>query len=705
MRKPLLIILALVAIALAQGNAGRNAHGFRVPSSHTLGQGFIYFSGEYESVSDGEPLAMKGFSRNDGFWEKEMENDVPSSGGYIQASYGMMDFLELDVGIPFHYDGDIEASDLSGSGFGDMQIALKAEIPLDFPLHIGFNAELFLPTGAKSVGFRPRHAWYMQEEKKSYAFTYGDFAASGSLLLTLELFDIVMWNSTIGYLATFDNANDVLLWGSGLELFPKNLLSLILEVSGEIRTSQFGKASALWNEIFRMTPGLRLHLPYEIDILFGIDLGIDLFRKRSENQGYSVQRQDKDGVISYTVPGTPKIGFTFALSKTFDFSWKDSDRDGVPDRLDMCPNSSWGVLVNSRGCPVDEDQDGILNIFDDCPGTPYGVKVDYFGCPIDSDQDSVPDYQDKCPNTPAGFAVDETGCTKDTDNDGVDDNNDKCPATLPNDPVDSLGCPLDEDHDGVPNSTDRCPETPAGRSIDEFGCPLDEDRDGIPDDLDQCPNTEPNEKVDDNGCPSDADRDGIPDSKDLCADTPHGYTVDSHGCPTDKDSDGVPDAIDKCPNTPAKAPVDSAGCPLDSDSDGVPDYRDLCDRTFKGIAVDAQGCAIDRKMNLNNIAKEIKFKDNSDQLLNSSYTAINDAILLMRKFKFNLEIQCSATGANAKSLSEARARTLAKHLANKGFDEDKIQAKGFGATLPQGKEYKSWNSTGVRLIPIEVKEP
>ncbi|MBQ3986996.1 MAG: thrombospondin type 3 repeat-containing protein, partial [Oscillospiraceae bacterium] len=132
---------------------------------------------------------------------------------------------------------------------------------------------------------------------------------------------------------------------------------------------------------------------------------------------------------------THEISFVFAFSKTLNFSWKDSDRDGVADRMDMCPGSTFGVKVNNRGCPVDEDQDGILNIVDDCPNTPFGIEVDFFGCPLDKDRDGVPDYKDKCAATLVGRAVDGDGCELDSDGDGVDDNNDLCPGTSPEEQV------------------------------------------------------------------------------------------------------------------------------------------------------------------------------------------------------------------------------------------------------------------------------
>lgn len=60
--------------------------------------------------------------------------------------------------------------------------------------------------------------------------------------------------------------------------------------------------------------------------------------------------------------------------------------------------------------PADSDRDGVIDANDKCPNTPAGVKVDAVGCPLDSDGDGVADYLDKCPGTPKGFKVDAEGC-------------------------------------------------------------------------------------------------------------------------------------------------------------------------------------------------------------------------------------------------------------------------------------------------------
>ena len=58
---------------------------------------------------------------------------------------------------------------------------------------------------------------------------------------------------------------------------------------------------------------------------------------------------------------------------------KDSDGDGVADKLDKCPNTEAGVKVDGGGCPLDTDNDGVPDSKDSCP-TEKGV-AEFNGCP------------------------------------------------------------------------------------------------------------------------------------------------------------------------------------------------------------------------------------------------------------------------------------------------------------------------------------
>lgn len=70
---------------------------------------------------------------------------------------------------------------------------------------------------------------------------------------------------------------------------------------------------------------------------------------------------------------------------------------------------------HARSAPVlDSDGDGVMDDADACPNTPYGVDVDSSGCALDtgldSDNDGVADNADNCPNTIVGALVDDAGC-------------------------------------------------------------------------------------------------------------------------------------------------------------------------------------------------------------------------------------------------------------------------------------------------------
>ncbi len=208
--------------------------------------------------------------------------------------------------------------------------------------------------------------------------------------------------------------------------------------------------------------------------------------------------------IPYKAKG---INVALGFSIVWGTNKPDEDKDGVWNKLDMCPHTPLGVQVDKVGCPIDSDGDGVPDYLDQCPFTPkeaYGM-IDSVGCPLDTDKDGVPDYLDKCPDTkPEAVAfVDSVGCDKDTDMDGVPDYLDKCPDTKPEAVafVDSLGCDKDTDMDGVPDYLDKCPDTKpeAVAFVDSVGCDKDTDKDGVADYMDECP-TVPG-PAENKGCP------------------------------------------------------------------------------------------------------------------------------------------------------------------------------------------------------------
>ena len=114
------------------------------------------------------------------------------------------------------------------------------------------------------------------------------------------------------------------------------------------------------------------------------------------------------------------------------FGSKDTDKDGIPDNKDACPEVAG--LKEFNGCP-DTDGDGIADKDDACPQV-KGPK-EFNGCP-DTDGDGIADKDDKCPDV-AGPA-ENGGCPwPDTDGDGVLDKDDLCPEVAG--PASNKGCP------------------------------------------------------------------------------------------------------------------------------------------------------------------------------------------------------------------------------------------------------------------------
>ena len=146
----------------------------------------------------------------------------------------------------------------------------------------------------------------------------------------------------------------------------------------------------------------------------------------------------------------------------------DSDRDGVSDRNDECPNTELGMVVDKKGCAIDLDLDGIPNERDKCPSDP-GFEYT-MGCP-DSDGDSIPNADDPCPNIAGSL----NGCP-DSDGDLVADKDDKCPEVAG---LESLGgCPEEAIEEevkrmGVFTYNNLPMENAALVVLDENGNPID----------------------------------------------------------------------------------------------------------------------------------------------------------------------------------------------------------------------------------------
>ncbi|MCF6214023.1 MAG: OmpA family protein [Flavobacteriaceae bacterium] len=182
--------------------------------------------------------------------------------------------------------------------------------------------------------------------------------------------------------------------------------------------------------------------------------GINFWTGKSKNFGFQFQSMGK-----LNIKGSIHSYFQHSFGLVFKFGDVDTDKDGIYDSKDKCPNNAG--LEEFNGCP-DSDADGIQDSEDSCPNV-AGLK-ELNGCP-DSDGDGITDKKDFCPNT-AGTKANK-GCP-DTDGDGVIDKYDSCPNIAG--AKENKGCSWpDTDGDGILDKDDKCADTVGFASNN--GCP------------------------------------------------------------------------------------------------------------------------------------------------------------------------------------------------------------------------------------------
>ncbi|MFT6370749.1 MAG: outer membrane protein OmpA-like peptidoglycan-associated protein [Maribacter sp.] len=236
----------------------------------------------------------------------------------------------------------------------------------------------------------------------------------------------------------------------------------------------------------------------------------------------------------------------------------------------------------------------------------------------------------------------------------------------------------DTDNDGIYDKDDACPEVAGLEAFN--GCP-DADGDGIEDSKDSCPNEAGSKEM--NGCP-DADGDGVADKDDAC---PNEAGLPAlAGCP-DADSDGIADKDDSCPNE--AGPSENEGCPWsDKDGDSVLDKDDQCPDVAGTVA--NAGCpevTEEVQKQLNDYARTILFDTGKTSIKAESTSVMVDIIGILKEYptaKFTVEGHTDSVGSAKlnQSLSESRALSVKEFLVEKGIEEFRLSAIGYGEDKP-----------------------
>ncbi|HEX9307157.1 MAG TPA: OmpA family protein [Anaeromyxobacter sp.] len=159
----------------------------------------------------------------------------------------------------------------------------------------------------------------------------------------------------------------------------------------------------------------------------------------------------------------------------------------------------------------------------------------------------------------------------------------------------------------------------------------------------------------------DYDHDGVPNAKDQCPREPGPAALD--GCP-DRDGDEIPDRDDKCPDQPG--PVQNDGCP-------VAENEPLVEIETERLS----------------LKDAIHFDTGRDTIQRESFRILDEVAKLLnqhaelKKVRVEGHTDNVGSGTYNKDLSERRARSVVRYLAEKGaVDRKRLEPVGFGFERP-----------------------
>ncbi|MBN1129908.1 MAG: OmpA family protein [Chitinispirillaceae bacterium] len=400
--------------------------------------------------------------------------------GNVYAAFGLFRFVDLSASLPVY--GDITGWGAVGNGLGDLEAAVKLAYPYQLPnalISHAYYLNVIFPTGDTATGFFPRHSYYIKNDANNSgmdAYSAGAVFFNPMLAWTMDFSRLkrpvpACFHANFGGVVAKEKSGSAVLAALALEFSPFAFLTLFAELSGESRVKFYTESfsyTSFDNDPFRSTAGVRFNLPggwygqVAGDIAFADSNPKYLSNWNRNGYRYSTRAQPKWA-------GQVNFGWTGQAVKS------DRDRDGIPDKIDQCPDEPEDNdgYQDDDGCPdPDNDGDGIPDAVDRCPDAAAPCS----GCPvIDKDGDGIPDDRDKCTAAPEdkdGFQ-DDDGCPDpDNDGDGILDVDDKCPLIAEDLDgfEDNDGCPeSDNDNDGILDVADKCPDVPG--VFENSGCP------------------------------------------------------------------------------------------------------------------------------------------------------------------------------------------------------------------------------------------
>jgi len=340
-------------------------------------------------------------------------------------------------------------------------------------LHLSIMLLVLLPMGlaAQSAkwegGFLAGGAGYQGDLVSKLLPDFQEVGSEYSLLLRKGLSSTFGWRFMASY-ATYSGEDDILQRGFA---FSGTALNVSTQVEWEPLAGYRYPAPYQFNPIFSpyLFAGLGVGY-YDVAADFPSTDDEALLLKIKSDQAHA------DPLIRPVVP--IGLGVKIDLSRRFAVRVEAGTQTAFTDHLDAISESAnpgandWLAFARAglaiRFLPKDSDRDGIADIDDACPDIEGAWTA--AGCP-DTDEDGVENLEDLCPEIAGSAAL--NGCP-DRDGDGIADHLDRCPYEKGT--SSASGCP-DWDQDGLSDVDDSCPRLPGLKA--RSGCPvLDTDADG-----------------------------------------------------------------------------------------------------------------------------------------------------------------------------------------------------------------------------------
>jgi OOP family OmpA-OmpF porin len=147
---------------------------------------------------------------------------------------------------------------------------------------------------------------------------------------------------------------------------------------------------------------------------------------------------------------------------------------------------------------------------------------------------------------------------------------------------------------------------------------------------------------------------------------------------------------------------------LDSDLDGLLDDNDQCPYTQKGMSIDKVGCAT-LMGEVSDLIATVQFEANSSFLTETGKVALNKvADILVSDTALVMDVQAHSdnTGSAAynKMLSQKRAASVVKYLAEKSIVQSRLTSLGFGEEKPIADNNTKAGRATNRRVEFKLKQ-